>query len=127
MPWDSVQQAHWGHSPAGLKALGGKEKVAEWDAATPKGSLKKASGGPVMLANKGYQSANLKLAAGGPVLPRSTDWAKVTPDLPDRADEFTGGRKPVKMSAPAPQEYGRKGAPAVRTGDKSLPAVKPRS
>jgi hypothetical protein len=41
MPWKSVQQARWGHSPSGIKALGGKSKVAEWDAATPKGSLKK--------------------------------------------------------------------------------------
>ena len=43
MPWKSVQQAKWGHSPAGLKALGGPSKVAEWDAATPKGSLRKAA------------------------------------------------------------------------------------
>jgi len=40
MPWASKAQARWGHSPAGLKALGGATKVAEWDAATPKGSLK---------------------------------------------------------------------------------------
>jgi len=34
MPWRSVQQARWGHSSAGLKALGGKEAVNEWDRAT---------------------------------------------------------------------------------------------
>jgi len=39
MPWQSTAQAKWGHSPAGLKALGGSSKVSEWDAATPKGSL----------------------------------------------------------------------------------------
>lgn len=39
MPWKSKAQAAWGHSPAGLKALGGKKAVAEWDSATPKGSL----------------------------------------------------------------------------------------
>jgi hypothetical protein len=39
MPWKSVQQARWGHSPSGVKALGGKAKVSEWDNATPKGSL----------------------------------------------------------------------------------------
>jgi len=39
MPWKSKAQAAWGHSASGLKALGGKSKVAEWDAATPKGSL----------------------------------------------------------------------------------------
>ena len=41
MPWKSIAQARWGHSVAGVKALGGQGKVAEWDAATPKGSLKK--------------------------------------------------------------------------------------
>jgi hypothetical protein len=45
MPWQSKKQAAWGHSPAGVKALGGKAKVAEWDAATPKGSLKKKAKG----------------------------------------------------------------------------------
>lgn len=39
MPWASVQQARWGHSLTGVRALGGKNKVSEWDAATPKGSL----------------------------------------------------------------------------------------
>jgi hypothetical protein len=34
MPWKSVQQARWGHSPTGIKALGGKTEVAEWDRAT---------------------------------------------------------------------------------------------
>lgn len=41
MPWKSARQARWGHTAAGTKALGGKEAVAEWDAATPKGSLAK--------------------------------------------------------------------------------------
>jgi hypothetical protein len=39
MPWTSKAQARWGHSPAGLKALGGKSAVSEWDSATKKGSL----------------------------------------------------------------------------------------
>lgn len=34
MPWKSDAQRRWGHSPAGLKALGGKKKVAEWDRAS---------------------------------------------------------------------------------------------
>lgn len=38
MPWKSVQQARWGHSPSGLKALGGKAAIREWDQATPQGS-----------------------------------------------------------------------------------------
>lgn len=41
MPWVSEKQAAWGHSPSGEVALGGPEKVAEWDASTPKGSLQK--------------------------------------------------------------------------------------
>jgi hypothetical protein len=43
MPWVSVAQARWGHSPAGRKALG-KEGVKEWDAATKKGELKGTKG-----------------------------------------------------------------------------------
>ncbi len=76
---------------------------------------KKANGGPVM--NKGYQGRSVAMAAGGPVLGRTLSFAK---------DEFTGDRTPPKQSVPVQQEYGGKGAPAKRTGDKSEPAVKPR-
>ena len=34
MPWKSVAQRKWGNSPAGIKALGGKKAVAEWNTAT---------------------------------------------------------------------------------------------
>ena len=34
MPYKSKAQDRWAHTPAGTKALGGKSKVAEWDAAT---------------------------------------------------------------------------------------------
>lgn len=34
MPWKSKSQRAWGHSPEGIKALGGKKAVAEWDKAT---------------------------------------------------------------------------------------------
>lgn len=34
MPWKSKSQKSWGHSPEGIKALGGKKAVAEWDKAT---------------------------------------------------------------------------------------------
>ena len=30
-PWKSEQQRRWGHSTAGIKALGGMKKVKEWD------------------------------------------------------------------------------------------------
>lgn len=44
MPWKSKAQARWGHSASGVKALGGKTAVAEWDAATPKHSLPERKG-----------------------------------------------------------------------------------
>jgi hypothetical protein len=34
VPYRSKSQARWAHTPAGIKALGGPDKVAEWDAAT---------------------------------------------------------------------------------------------
>lgn len=34
MPYKSQAQERWAHTKAGLSALGGKAKVAEWDAAT---------------------------------------------------------------------------------------------
>ncbi|MEE3344590.1 MAG: hypothetical protein VZS44_10890 [Bacilli bacterium] len=34
MPWKSEKQRAWGHSKEGIKALGGKKNVAEWDKAT---------------------------------------------------------------------------------------------
>jgi hypothetical protein len=37
MPFISKAQTRWGHSPAGIKALGGQAAVNEWQAATPKG------------------------------------------------------------------------------------------
>ncbi len=46
MPFVSKSQQRWGHSPAGVKALGGKAAVSEWDAATPKGTLPQAVKNP---------------------------------------------------------------------------------
>ena len=34
MPWKSQTQRKWGNSPAGIKALGGKKNVEEWNKAT---------------------------------------------------------------------------------------------
>lgn len=34
MPWKSEAQRKWGNSPAGIKALGGKKNVEEWNKAT---------------------------------------------------------------------------------------------
>ncbi len=44
MPWESAAQARWGHSPAGVQALGGQSAVAEWDAATAGRKLPKRKG-----------------------------------------------------------------------------------
>ncbi len=41
MPYKSEAQRKWAHTPAGMKALGGKKKVAEWDKATGKKKLPK--------------------------------------------------------------------------------------
>lgn len=34
MPYRSKAQKRWAHTPEGLKALGGKKGVAEWDKAS---------------------------------------------------------------------------------------------
>lgn len=34
MPYKSIAQQGWAHTPAGMKALGGASKVAEWDSAS---------------------------------------------------------------------------------------------
>ena len=34
MPYKSIAQERWAHTSAGMKALGGKAKVAEWDSAS---------------------------------------------------------------------------------------------
>lgn len=34
MPYKSQQQRKWAHTKAGIKALGGKAKVHEWDLAS---------------------------------------------------------------------------------------------
>lgn len=34
MPYKSKAQERWAHTPAGIKALGGKAKVTEWDQAS---------------------------------------------------------------------------------------------
>ena len=39
MPWKSEAQRKWGNSPAGIRALGGKKNVEEWNKATKGKSL----------------------------------------------------------------------------------------
>ena len=45
MPFKSKKQQAWGNSPAGIKALGGKKAVAEWNKATPKNLPKQVKKG----------------------------------------------------------------------------------
>lgn len=49
MPYKSTAQRGWAHTEAGMRALGGAEKVAEWDQASrgmklPKHAKKKKRG-----------------------------------------------------------------------------------
>ena len=43
MPFKSEAQRKWGNSPAGIKALGGKKAVAEWNRATGDRKLPKVA------------------------------------------------------------------------------------
>lgn len=52
MPFLSQKQRAWGHSPTGVKALGGKAKVAEWDSATPSKIPKKIGTGTILRKKK---------------------------------------------------------------------------
>jgi|SRR5208283_833981 len=122
MPYKSVAQRGWAHTPEGIKALGGTAKVAEWDAAS-KGrhlpqKVQSAFGGGVM-SNKGYQSATQSFARGGAVLGRTTDFLKT----PDR---FAG--RQFKAGGARNDEDWEKGSSKAnpKGRDKSLKAVVPR-
>lgn len=41
MPFVSAKQQRWGHTSAGIKALGGKASVHEWDMATKSQGFRK--------------------------------------------------------------------------------------
>jgi len=41
MPYKSEAQRRWAHTKKGIKALGGKKKVAEWDKASKGKKLSK--------------------------------------------------------------------------------------
>jgi hypothetical protein len=62
MPFLSKAQQRWGHSPAGVKALGGKDKVAEWDSATNFGKLPDKVKAPHM--DKGHKNVQNKSTHG---------------------------------------------------------------
>lgn len=152
MPYQSLAQEHWAHTPEGQKALGGPAKVKEWDQATKGRHLPAkvqhfADGGPVM-ANKGYVSRSEDYAKGGGSLPRSEQWSKEdinnqrqADDKPtygnflDGVDRFTSANmadqgSPANMQRIKPDEdWGKNHVKnkAVRQGDtKSEKPVKPR-
>ena len=64
MPFLSKAQQRWGNSPAGVKALGGKAKVAQWDGATNFGKLpervKHVDNGHKNVQNRGSHASKLK-------------------------------------------------------------------
>jgi hypothetical protein len=124
MPFTSRKQQRWGHTPAGEKALGGPEKVAEWDSAT--------KGRDLPMYAKGSAPKEASFASGGPVLPRTGDWKKTVPNrgFLNSPDQFTDGRLPPsdKGSADDPeQQYGKgAGKSNPKPADKSEKPVKPR-
>jgi len=44
MPWKSKAQQAWGHTKAGIKALGGRKAVEHWDQETKGKKLPKKKG-----------------------------------------------------------------------------------
>lgn len=143
MPYQSRAQQGWAHTPAGTKALGGPEKVKEWDEATKGhyGSLPErvqhlAAGGPVMA--KGYHGKDQDdRAKGGASLGRTRNFLKEA----DGQDQYSPKRHPYKNPDLKVQAYGKadgddddgKGRAGSsvkpkRVGDtKELKTVKPRS
>ncbi len=88
MPFKSKAQNAWAHTPEGTKALGGPDKVKEWEGAT---DYKHLPG----------KVSTMKYAEGGPVLKEGNDRFYKTKDRNDfgqflsTEDRFTGGRKPA--------------------------------
>ena len=150
MPYVSLAQEGWAHSPAGEKALG-KAGVAEWDHATkgkhlPERVQAHSKGGVVMALSSGSKGNGLhdiEYASGGGQLGRAKDFKKEDPQgrgnqgrFLSTDDRFTG-RADTDRVAGAPksqqsQEDWTKPAGVGHTdaddkGDsKSLPPVKPR-
>jgi hypothetical protein len=85
------------------------------------------TGGSVMFA-KGEGTRDAHYAQGGPVLGRTRDFvkAKEEPDVHFRENTPASSIEPYNNPSKT-QDYGSKGSPAKRTGDKALTAVKPRT
>lgn len=64
MPFKSKAQSRWANSPAGLRALGGKDKLDEWNQSTDFGSLPDKSDGALSKALKRKPAATKPATAG---------------------------------------------------------------
>lgn len=112
MPYESIKQERWAHTPSGEKALGGPAKVHEWDQASKGRSLP--------MYAKGSKPQDAAYAKGGSVLGKTSEFLKT----PDR---FTG-HKNGPLSEPTEDQF-EKGSGRVnpKPRDKSLKPVKPRT
>jgi hypothetical protein len=125
MPYRSLAQERWGHTPEGQKALGGPAAVHEWDSATkgkhlPERVNSYANGG-LVVANKGYQSKDEGFAKGGAVLGKNSEFLKTE-------DRFRGVPNPkvVKTDDDYEKTGGAGGKCAKVKGEtKVLKTVKP--
>ena len=117
MPFESSAQNRWGHTPAGIKALGGKAKVKEWEQATDYSHL------PEKVMNKGHLSKTESFAQGGAVLGRTRDFMKE----PDGKDQNAPPHKVYKDPDVSEQQYGKGKSTANPKGrDKSEKAIVPK-
>lgn len=66
MPWKSTAQQAWGHTPAGIRALGGQAAVHEWDEAT-----KRKPGGFARLPHRAGDPPGANLTMRPAVAPMS--------------------------------------------------------
>lgn len=82
MPYKSDAQRRWAHTKAGTKALGGPEKVSEWDRASKGDSLPDHAGSEEMIRAI-RQHALQRLRELSPKTPEASDelWPGETTDL----------------------------------------------
>ena len=113
MPFVSVKQERWGHTPEGQKALGGAGAVHEWDQAS--------KGRNLPMYSKGEGAKDAAYAKGGPVLGKESAFLKT----PDR---FTGEKNGPLKNNKTDENWEKGSSKANPTPkDKSLKPVKPRT
>lgn len=100
MPYKSLAQERWAHTPEGTKALGGSSSVSEWDSASkgkhlPSRVQSLAKGGPVMAlssGSKGNGPHDAEFALGGMQTPRAKDFKKEDPQGRTPYGKFLSGK-----------------------------------